>query len=166
MSLIAAANFAWAAGSTGRCLMLALAGSLPRKLSPFQHRMCIRRCRCALRGSRVAGLWRTVRTLGGVRASCLLVDRLCMEDSKLRAQALHRERCRTGPAPRPIACRPRWISALGIQRSLNAGKVVITVPDGVILEHELTRDRGIRGCCPPYAPRFRRMSTSVEPLVS
>jgi hypothetical protein len=36
MSLIAAANFACAAGSTGLCLTLVLAGSLPRKLSPFQ----------------------------------------------------------------------------------------------------------------------------------
>ena len=31
-----AENFACAAGSTGRCLILVLAGSLPRKLSPFQ----------------------------------------------------------------------------------------------------------------------------------
>ena len=36
ISLIFAANFACAAGSTGRCLTIVLAGSLPRKLSPFQ----------------------------------------------------------------------------------------------------------------------------------
>jgi hypothetical protein len=36
MLLIAAANRACASGSTGLCLTLALAGSLPRKLSPFQ----------------------------------------------------------------------------------------------------------------------------------
>jgi hypothetical protein len=36
MFLMAAANCAWAAGSTGLCLILVLAGSLPRKLSPFQ----------------------------------------------------------------------------------------------------------------------------------
>jgi hypothetical protein len=34
--LIAAENCAWAAGSTGLCLSLVLAGSLPRKLPPFQ----------------------------------------------------------------------------------------------------------------------------------
>jgi len=34
--LIGAENFACAAGSTGLCLILALAGSFPRKLSPFQ----------------------------------------------------------------------------------------------------------------------------------
>ncbi len=34
--LIGAENFACAPGSTGLCLILALAGSLPRKLSPFQ----------------------------------------------------------------------------------------------------------------------------------
>src|SRR4051812_42830638 len=33
---IAAENAAWAARSTGRCLVLVLAGSMPRKLSPFQ----------------------------------------------------------------------------------------------------------------------------------
>jgi len=31
-----AENFAWAAASTGLCRTLVLAGSLPRKLSPFQ----------------------------------------------------------------------------------------------------------------------------------
>ena len=31
-----AENFACAPGSTGRCLILVLGGSLPRKLSPFQ----------------------------------------------------------------------------------------------------------------------------------
>jgi hypothetical protein len=36
MVLIAAENNAWAAGSAGLCLTLVLAGSLPRKLSPFQ----------------------------------------------------------------------------------------------------------------------------------
>ena len=79
MFLMAAANCAWAAGSTGLCLILVLAGSLPRKLSPFQffdglmgreqnhhrssgrrspkpyrHRSrktCIHRCKCALRVS-------------------------------------------------------------------------------------------------------------------
>ncbi|WHZ13369.1 MAG: hypothetical protein OJF52_000201 [Nitrospira sp.] len=34
--LIGAENEAWAAASTGRCLTTVLAGSLPRKLSPFQ----------------------------------------------------------------------------------------------------------------------------------
>ena len=33
---IGAANFAWAAGSTGLCLTLVLAGFVPRKLSPVQ----------------------------------------------------------------------------------------------------------------------------------
>lgn len=36
MFLIGAANFACTNGSTGRCLILVLAGSFPRKLSPFQ----------------------------------------------------------------------------------------------------------------------------------
>ena len=36
MAVMAAENFACAAGSTGRCFTLVLAGSLPRKLSPFQ----------------------------------------------------------------------------------------------------------------------------------
>jgi hypothetical protein len=36
MFLIGAENFACVAGSTGLCLILVLAGSLPRKLSPFQ----------------------------------------------------------------------------------------------------------------------------------
>jgi hypothetical protein len=36
MVLIAAENRACAAGSTGLCLTFVLAGSLPRKLSPFQ----------------------------------------------------------------------------------------------------------------------------------
>jgi len=36
MVLIAAENRACTAGSTGLCLTLVLAGSLPRKLSPFQ----------------------------------------------------------------------------------------------------------------------------------
>jgi hypothetical protein len=36
MVRMAAANRACATGSTGRCLTLVLAGSLPRKLSPFQ----------------------------------------------------------------------------------------------------------------------------------
>lgn len=36
MVLIAAENCAWTAESTGLCLTLVLAGSLPRKLSPFQ----------------------------------------------------------------------------------------------------------------------------------
>jgi hypothetical protein len=36
MVLIAAEKRAWTAGSTGLCLVLVLAGSLPRKLSPFQ----------------------------------------------------------------------------------------------------------------------------------
>lgn len=36
MALIAAANRAWPAGSIGRWRILVLAGSLPRKLSPFQ----------------------------------------------------------------------------------------------------------------------------------
>ena len=31
-------NLAWATGSTGRYLTLVLAGSIPRKLSPFQFR--------------------------------------------------------------------------------------------------------------------------------
>jgi hypothetical protein len=34
--LIGAENLACTAGSTGRCLTLVLAGSFPRKLSPFQ----------------------------------------------------------------------------------------------------------------------------------
>ena len=36
MVLIAAENRACTAGSTGLCMTLVLAGSLPRKLSPFQ----------------------------------------------------------------------------------------------------------------------------------
>jgi hypothetical protein len=36
MPLIGAANCAWSSGSTGRCLTRVLAGSFPRKLSPFQ----------------------------------------------------------------------------------------------------------------------------------
>ncbi len=36
MFRIGAENFACAAGSTGRCLIPVPAGSLPRKLSPFQ----------------------------------------------------------------------------------------------------------------------------------
>jgi hypothetical protein len=36
--LIAAAKRACADGSTGRCLVFVLAGSFPRKLSPFQFR--------------------------------------------------------------------------------------------------------------------------------
>jgi hypothetical protein len=36
IALIAAEKCAWAAASTGLCLTLVLAGSLPRKLSPFQ----------------------------------------------------------------------------------------------------------------------------------
>jgi hypothetical protein len=36
MPLIPAANRSWDAGSTGLCLTSVLAGSLPRKLSPFQ----------------------------------------------------------------------------------------------------------------------------------
>src|SRR5262245_12757386 len=35
-SRMAAANLAWDAGSTGLCLTFVLAGSLPRKLFPFQ----------------------------------------------------------------------------------------------------------------------------------
>src|SRR5690349_16060598 len=38
MSRIAAANRAWAVGSTGRCFTLVLAGCFPRKASPFQFR--------------------------------------------------------------------------------------------------------------------------------
>jgi hypothetical protein len=36
MVLIAAAKRAWPSGSIGWCRILVLAGSLPRKLSPFQ----------------------------------------------------------------------------------------------------------------------------------
>jgi hypothetical protein len=36
MDLIADANIEWAAGSTGLCLIMALAGFLPRKLPFFQ----------------------------------------------------------------------------------------------------------------------------------
>ena len=36
IALIAFENSACAAGSTGRCFTFVLAGSLPRKLSPFQ----------------------------------------------------------------------------------------------------------------------------------
>lgn len=36
MVLMAAEKRAWASGSTGLCLTLALAGSFPRKLSSFQ----------------------------------------------------------------------------------------------------------------------------------
>jgi hypothetical protein len=36
MVLMAAENRAWTSGSTGLCLTLVLAGSFPRKLSPFQ----------------------------------------------------------------------------------------------------------------------------------
>jgi hypothetical protein len=36
MFFIADENNAWTAASTGRCLILSLAGSLPRKLLPFQ----------------------------------------------------------------------------------------------------------------------------------
>jgi hypothetical protein len=36
MDLIAAENSAWATGSTGLCVIVVLAGSLPRKLSTFQ----------------------------------------------------------------------------------------------------------------------------------
>jgi hypothetical protein len=36
MSLIGVANWLWAAGSTGRCFSVVLAGSLPRQLPFFQ----------------------------------------------------------------------------------------------------------------------------------
>jgi hypothetical protein len=36
MPLIDAEKRAWVTGSTGRCLTFVLAGSFPRKLSPFQ----------------------------------------------------------------------------------------------------------------------------------
>jgi len=58
---------------------------------------------------------------------------------------LHRHQARSGPGWRLLRCGLPSKSGHGLQLQSPSytGEVVITVPDGVILEHELARERGI-----------------------